>query len=490
MKKTWFLAVLFALGTVNFAYAKCMLNACDSFHWYEPNGSIPAQVGGNQCWGCGPGLKSCGGGEVVPVVDEESEIIGLYQCSYGAGISIMSGIKGKFVSFNPGNFCVDSPVRKTTASHAKIIYKEEGQETTKTKIGDVKYFNGSAFCKYIYCINGYIPNDDKTDCIVDERNSNCKTPDGNTTYPNGHTLQPQCKSANYFAKGKLESLEHIKTNAECTMTCATDGWDLKLNDDSCETKYEPDSDKKKCVKTQAAINDDNARNAAARRNKCTNSGGTWSGGKCECSAENNLRLSNGECVCTNENYKRSGDKCVLTDTAQEKKDCEAAASTGAYWQDGECKCENPQYEWRAKKCQLKTSIAECNKIKGAHWVNINNECKCKNANQEINAERTACVASASFTATQTINSAYSQLTAIHNKFRGERSVWKDAEGNFNTARLASDGIAGVVLGTAGGLITSSVVKKNQVEDGFEDIKCTIGGQNVAGWGDQFRVGIQ
>lgn len=89
-----------------------------------------------------------------------------------------------------------------------------------------------------------------------------------------------------------------------------------------------------------------------------------------------------------------------------------------------------------------------------------------------------------------VNNAYSQLTAIHNKFRDNVSVWKDAEGNFNTARLASDTVAGVVLGTTGALVTSHVVKKNQVENGFEDIKCTIGGQNVAGWGDQFRVGIQ
>ncbi|MDW2974650.1 MAG: hypothetical protein R8M70_01160 [Alphaproteobacteria bacterium] len=89
-----------------------------------------------------------------------------------------------------------------------------------------------------------------------------------------------------------------------------------------------------------------------------------------------------------------------------------------------------------------------------------------------------------------VNNAYSQLTAIHNKFRDKVSVWKDAEGNFNTARLASDTVAGVVLGTTGALVTSHVVKKNQVENGFEDIKCTIGGQNVAGWGDQFRVGIQ
>lgn len=70
------------------------------------------------------------------------------------------------------------------------------------------------------------------------------------------------------------------------------------------------------------------------------------------------------------------------------------------------------------------------------------------------------------------------------------TVWRDEDGNFNTSRLLSDSIAGVVLGTAGGLITSNVVKKNNIENGFEDIQCTVGGQVVAGWGDEFRVGIQ
>ena len=70
------------------------------------------------------------------------------------------------------------------------------------------------------------------------------------------------------------------------------------------------------------------------------------------------------------------------------------------------------------------------------------------------------------------------------------TAWRNAEGKFNTARLASDSIAAVVLGTAGGLITSSVMKKHQVEDGFEDLKCTVGGQAVAGWGDEFTVGIK
>lgn len=73
---------------------------------------------------------------------------------------------------------------------------------------------------------------------------------------------------------------------------------------------------------------------------------------------------------------------------------------------------------------------------------------------------------------------------------GKSSVWKNDEGKFNTARLASDSIAGVVLGTAGGIITSQVVKKNQIKNGFEDLKCTIGGQVVATYGDEFVVGMK
>ncbi len=70
------------------------------------------------------------------------------------------------------------------------------------------------------------------------------------------------------------------------------------------------------------------------------------------------------------------------------------------------------------------------------------------------------------------------------------TVWRTAEGKFNTSRLVSDSVAGVVLGTAGGLITSNIIKKNQVENGFEDISCTVGGQVVAAWDDEFRVGVR
>ena len=87
-----------------------------------------------------------------------------------------------------------------------------------------------------------------------------------------------------------------------------------------------------------------------------------------------------------------------------------------------------------------------------------------------------------------INKIKEKILKIQNNFK--TSVWKDKDGNFNKHRLLSDSIAGVVLGTAGGLITSTVMKKVQVKNGYEDISCVINGQSVASYGDEFVVGVK
>ena len=69
------------------------------------------------------------------------------------------------------------------------------------------------------------------------------------------------------------------------------------------------------------------------------------------------------------------------------------------------------------------------------------------------------------------------------------SKWKDVEGNFNAARLASDLTAGVVLGTVGGVVSGVVIKKKQIEKGFEVLHCDVGGQKMANWGDTFTIGF-
>lgn len=86
-----------------------------------------------------------------------------------------------------------------------------------------------------------------------------------------------------------------------------------------------------------------------------------------------------------------------------------------------------------------------------------------------------------------VNSAMSVLNAF--AAGQDASVWRNADGKFNTARLASDATAGVILGTAGGLISNKVIKKNQVKKGFEGIGCYVGGQVVADYGDEFTVGM-
>lgn len=87
-----------------------------------------------------------------------------------------------------------------------------------------------------------------------------------------------------------------------------------------------------------------------------------------------------------------------------------------------------------------------------------------------------------------VSDAYNRLQQMRRDF--DVTVWKTADGKFNTSRLISDSVAGVVLGTTGALVTSKLVKKSQIKKGFEDIQCTIGGQAVANWDDEFVVGIQ
>jgi len=82
------------------------------------------------------------------------------------------------------------------------------------------------------------------------------------------------------------------------------------------------------------------------------------------------------------------------------------------------------------------------------------------------------------------------LSAFFETTKQNRNVWRDKDGNFNTARLASDLTAGVVLGTVGGVVSGVVIKKKQVEKGFDALHCTVGGQTVADWGDTFTVGLR
>lgn len=333
--------------------------------------------------------------------------------------------------------------------------------------------------------------------------------------PNGWTKHDftWCTTGNDFKK--CEGIEHCITELydnsnQKVITDATGTGQSMISDTGstyclrnvCDKGFRKVGDK--CVaESVVRDNEQRARNA---QQSCVSTGGVWKKIGCMCASDKNLeRDGNTKCRCKagyeyiDSNNKSQG--CKKMNKTMMKEACDAASDASWDVSTETCVCnmgDNYVFNYAQKKCLPNDTYAACQKLVAAgdaRWDNTAKVCTCTKKGFEFDGAQ--CVETAQATAerltreaTQTVNSVYSQLTSIHNKFRDDVSVWKNEEGKFNTARLASDSIAGVVLGTTGALVTSHVVKKNQVENGFEDIKCTIGGQNVAGWGDQFRVGIQ
>lgn len=481
------------------ANADCKLLSCKDRDVY--NVRLESDPDGNQCWFCGPGRNSCNNNDVVPKVNGYGEIVELHQCSI-----TFIGFGNKFVPYNPGTFCDDSELSSRSGSsgidttNAIKLYKIKGYSTKESSLGDLKFFNGSASCIYIKCEDGYMPNETKNKCIIDNRKENCEKTGGQWESTNK-------KCSCDFEKG----LTH-ETNA---LTCKCSN-----------TDYIFDTSSNKCIENPKEVEN-------RKKNDCENSDlpGKWNRTKCECDANKNLIESNGKCKCKSTDYVRSGQQCVLSDAAQRREKCKKIKA--AKWKNGECVCSNPEHtiidgecvpdpdiakcnqhkagdrywDYNLKKCTCNDpdkiiqgdkcvqnpKIAKCNKINGAQW--IDGKCECVEEGMDWNDNETQCVETeearnqaAQAAAQKKIESAVTELDRLSDSFKV--SKWRNAEGKFNSARLASDSIAAVVLGTTGGIITSKIIKKNQVEDGFEDLECHIGGQKVADWGDEFRAGIQ
>ena len=130
---------------------------------------------------------------------------------------------------------------------------------------------------------------------------------------------------------------------------------------------------------------------------------------------------------------------------------------------------NKQFKNNMKKLlELAPELCKGHELPQVRYVNTNNS----NANEIL------------------VANAKTTVSDFFTRAKGNLSVWKTAEGKFNTARLASDLTAGVVLGTVGGVVSGVVIKKKQVEKGFDALHCAVGGQTVADWGDTFTVGLR
>ncbi|MGN0917150.1 MAG: hypothetical protein ACI4NZ_02985 [Candidatus Enterousia sp.] len=237
---------------------------------------------------------------------------------------------------------------------------------------------------------------------------------------------------------------------------------------------------------------------------------TW---ECKCpSVPGVVQANNVSCKCDTINgYQQTApNTCKLTTCTELKTKCDnlsdaeyktLTAHGGQEYCECVCNDSNKAYIYSTNKCEAITNI--CDLIDGAirdqsgKCICLSNlnppvKGKCPSATNSGNASGGGASSPGSPDPTK-ITQAKEKVSNAYNaleKIEFEKSHWKTASGNFNGARLASDSIAGVVLGTVGGVVTSNVIKKNQVKGGFEKLQCTVGGQMVADFGDQFQVGIR
>ena len=423
------LSVLCFLVYSGYANAKCVRQSCK-------NGSGRVWISEDQCFFCGTDPNSCTDGAVVTVPNKHSNLsFDYFQCNASTR---------SFFKVNVDNICRNSPIQNVDADNVHITYSSTDGKTIASSSGVA---GGAPTCKYIYCQEPLVASADKKSCVSAGRY--CLLGDGKSNAAIGKILSNNiCNPKN--ASTGLSSMEHVKSGNVCTVECVAGGWNVKLNDGACESGYKPDKDRKRCVE--------------------------------------------------------------IVSTANAQKECDAARNSGAYWNatNNRCLCEKTEHEWSAseKQCVESVEYKECKSVADAKWEK--GACVCNDTKKVWDATNKKCVESQEARAKRKAEEdakrkeeearkqgareeALPRIAAASDEIKKLReglsvSVWKNKEGNFNTARLASDSIAGVVLGTVGGVVTSKVIKKNQLKGGFDDIKCTVGGQVVAGYGDDFQVG--
>ncbi len=261
------------------------------------------------------------------------------------------------------------------------------------------------------------------------------------------------------------------------------------------------------------------------REQCRGSGGTWNKDAKSCSCHHrNMVLDGTKCRCAD--YHRRTD---LSDISQgctrQDMDQQNCNGTDMQWLESsatcKCKAEGYYYNIDTYKCDPLADYTLCLALsEQATWDDTNKKCVCKNGDTKFFAGK--CVDTDEYitlTAEQAAQDAaieqigrqgderkeatrerfgrynthspiikekHSVLEEMRLQF--DSSVWRDKEGKLNVARIVSDSVAGVALGTTGGVVINNMMKKDQVEDGFEDLKCKIGTEVVAEWGEVFRAG--
>ena len=359
----------------------------------------------------------------------------------------------RWESISPLPICARSPIQNKDVKNSKIEIKAV---IDKRVSAGVSVYSGDA-CFYISCGDGVL-NETQTECVAKVPDNGGGNGGGNASCPEG--------SSNAF-------ITHESCIGRGTFECtryATDGIQCLCGMCKPAPEKPQGSSLDRCLKS---------RSTAEGKACCylPNKVATWTNNACTCVGDSmEFKIGpDGRGTCNAKapevGEKFECDASILATMQTWAKECATKKpSVVSMVSTIAALCVSDDRTYEKFNTQYSTLLA-LNPGDCAEVVDDSDE-----IHNDVSVAQTA------------ISEAVASLDSITSGL--EVSKWKDEEGKFNTARLASDSIAGVVLGTAGGLITSSVVKKSQVEDGFEDMSCVIGGQTVANWGDEFTVGVQ
>lgn len=438
-------------------------------------------------------------------------------------------------------------------NNAKGIYTLGGAQTEGDIVGDsVVMANGTIGCVVYICKEGFHTDSSHDKCIKGEAENDGGQEGSLEDCQEGEEKAKKDINLKTACAGKACSIKKGQCYSSDMLRCleAVDrGEPANWNGKSCDcgsrdgVNYSWDSKQKKCVAEKTPKKTcKELYNNYPERIKCCEAGNAtyW---------EPKNDLINGKCYCYDKTtaWDSKTGKCVkqtnvsCEDAYKGNTEAIACCEAGENWIDGKCECneENKVWDSKLKKCVANaTPVTTCTPSKC--YLSINQNVKCSyndnywKSNEKINiceeqlsSFNTCSDLQSRVSSCQDVNcisniigrinaydeliervceesipvsirpdnsaeisAAKSAISAFFSTAESSANVWKDKDGNFNTARLASDLTAGVVLGTVGGAVSGVVIKKKQVEKGFDALHCTVGGQTVADWGDIFNVGLR
>ena len=544
MKKIAICSLLLALGIVEASFAgKCTLTTCtpggDKGKYGNllraNDGRVGFEFPQGSCYRCNWGGKEeCDDGTVIAIKHPRytltKEIKGFYKCSDEGEAD------DDWVDLRPGDPCDYNNMLDEIKEFAKKSGKEDkylivpGDHTTShyilyggTKSGTEKdntgdtlvLSSGSIGCKVYLCENGYTPNADHIECIKDGQSA--QQPGGgaggvnntviiNNNVQGGGQQGGQQSGFDCTTPGNELATKTISGVTACSggaclvieagqcypykylrcMEAIAEGKETKItwNTTECvctDDKKEFDYDARKCVSKNAKRtceeihpNGSPERLACCRAGSATRWNGSETSGTCTCNNGTKWLYTAGD---------RTGQCVAQEQPVQPVQPVVPTTQQCWYSFSADVKCANGAMISKTSGFNVNTQMSSCEEFTALYhsdqsYIMEMAEKYCRQHPELPVIDDKA------------FNAAKDSINAFFGSAKSSASVWKNSEGKFNTARLASDLTAGVVLGTVGGVVSGVVIKKKQIEKGFEALHCTVGGQKVADWGDEFNIGLR